>query len=105
MIATLVLFHDTDRRYTSTELRAIFESSAPTYRGMAGLRSKVYVIDEEQGEFGGFYLWESREQMQGGQGSAEWVTAVRARYRITPTIRIFDAPVAIDNPTPHGANG
>ena len=58
MIATLVLFHDTERRYTSAQLQEIFESSAPHYRGMDGLRSKVYVIDEERGEFGGFYLWD-----------------------------------------------
>ena len=105
MIATLVLFHDAERRYTSAELREIFESSAPTYRGMAGLRSKVYVIDEERGEFGGFYLWESREQLQRVQGSTAWVAAVRARYGITPTIRVFAAPVTIDNPLPHGVDG
>ena len=105
MIATLVLFHDAERRYTSAELRAIFESSAPTYRKMAGLRSKVYVIDEERGEFDGFYLWESREQMQQVQGSTAWVAAVRARYGITPTIRVFAAPVTIDNPLPHGVGG
>ena len=35
--------------------------------------------------------------MQQVQGSAEWVATVRARYGITPTIRVFDAPVTIDN--------
>lgn len=105
MIATLVLFRDEERRYTSAQLREIFEGSAPSYRGLDGLRSKVYVIDEERGEFGGFYLWESREQMRRGQGSDEWLAAVRGRYGITPTIRLFDAPVTIDNGAPTGAPG
>jgi len=103
MVATLVLFQDTERRYTSEQLREIFEDSAPHYRGMDGLRSKVYVIDEERGEFGGFYLWESREQMERVQGSAEWLAAVSARYGLTPTIRVFAAPVTIDKAVPIGA--
>lgn len=102
MIATLVLFRDEERRYTSAQLREIFEGSVPSYRGIAGLRSKVYVIDEERGEFGGFYLWESREQMGRVQGSDDWLETVRARYGITPTIRVFDAPVTIDNTIPAG---
>ena len=64
---------------------AIFEGSAPHYRGMDGLRSKVYWIDAERGEFGGFYLWESREQMIQVQGSAEWLAARAAEgYRAGP---------------------
>lgn len=105
MIATLVIFRDEERRYTSEQLRAIFEESAPSYRGMDGLRSKTYLIDEERGEFGGFYLWESDEQMRRVQGSADWLKKVRARYGLTPTIRRFDAPVTIDNPAPIGAAG
>ena len=102
MIATLVTFNDTERRYTTQQLTAIFEGSAPHYRGMDGLRSKVYWIDAERGEFGGFYLWESREQMLRVQGSADWVAAVRARYGITPKVRVLDAPVTIDNAVPVG---
>lgn len=102
MIATLVTFNDAERRYTTEQLTAIFEGSAPHYRGMDGLRSKVYWIDAERGEFGGFYLWESREQMLQVQGSADWVAAVRARYGITPTVRVLDAPVTIDNAVPVG---
>jgi hypothetical protein len=102
MIATMVTFKDTDRLYTTEQLAAIFEGSAPHYRGMDGLRSKVYWIDAERGEFGGFYLWESREQMLTVQGSDDWLAAVRARYGITPTIRVLDAPAAIDNAVPVG---
>lgn len=105
MIASMVTFKDERRRYTAEELTAIFEGSAPHYRGLAGLRSKVYWIDAERGEFGGFYLWESRAQMVQVQGSDEWLAAVRARYGITPTIRILDAPVTIDNALVGAARG
>lgn len=102
MIATMVTFTDAQRRYTTEQLTAIFEGSAPHYRGMEGLRSKVYWIDEERGEFGGFYLWETREQMARVQGSADWLAAVRARYGLTPTVRVLDAPIALDNRVPAG---
>lgn len=102
MIATMVTFKDSERRYTAEQLAAIFEGSAPHYRGLDGLRSKVYWIDAERGEFGGFYLWESREQMLAVQGSDDWLAAVRARYGLTPTLRVLDAPVAIDNGAPVG---
>lgn len=105
MIATLVLFRDEERRYTSAQLRAIFEETAPSYRGMDGLRSKVYVIDEGRGEFGGFYLWESDEQMRRVQGSVEWAEKVRSRYGITPTIRRFEAPVTVENGIPSAVAG
>ncbi len=105
MIATPVLFRDEERRYTGAQLRAIFEESAPSYRGMAGLRPKVYLIDEERGQFGGFSRWESDEQLRRVQGSDDWLATVRARYGITPTIRRFDAPVTIDNAAPVGAAG
>ena len=97
MIATLVLFYDGERRWTHDALVAAFEGSAPLYRGMGGLRSKAYVIDPERNEFGGFYLWESREQMARVQGSEDWLRSVRERYGITPTIRVFEAPVTVNN--------
>jgi sporulation protein YlmC with PRC-barrel domain len=100
MIATLVLFYDGERRWTHDALVAAFEGSAPLYRSMDGLRSKAYVIDPERNEFGGFYLWESREQMTRVQGSEDWLRAVRERYGITPTIRVFEAPVTVDNAAP-----
>jgi sporulation protein YlmC with PRC-barrel domain len=100
MIATLVLFYDGERRWTRDALVAAFEGSAPLYRGMDGLRSKAYVIDPERNEFGGFYLWESREQMTRVQGAEDWLRSVRERYGITPTIRVFEAPVTVENAAP-----
>jgi hypothetical protein len=102
MIATIVTFKDDRQRYTSADLTAIFEGSAPHYWGMDGLRSKVYWIDAERGEFGGFYLWETREQMLRVQGSTDWLATIRARYGITPTLRVLDAPVTVDNGVPVG---
>ena len=97
MIATLVLFRDEARRWTREALVEAFEGSAPLYRGMAGLRSKAYLIDEERGEFGGFYVWESREQMAAVQQSDRWRASVRERYGIEPSVRVFEVPLTIDN--------
>ena len=97
MIATLVLFRDEARRWTREALVEAFEGSAPLYRGMAGLRSKAYLIDEERGEFGGFYVWESREQMAAVQQTDRWRASVRERYGIEPSVRVFAVPLTIDN--------
>ena len=92
MIATLVLFYEASAVGHTT--RWSRRSKVPRrYRGMDGLRSKAYVIDPERNEFGGFTIWESREQMTRVQGHGRMAALVRERYGITPTIRAFENTV------------
>jgi hypothetical protein len=45
-------------------LKQMVEPDAPILADVSGLISKVWLADEEENIFGGFYLWESKEAME-----------------------------------------
>src|SRR5262249_33154695 len=49
---------------TREEARAIFLSTAPIYRGVAGLSRKTYVLSEDGMTAGGIYFWNSRREAE-----------------------------------------
>lgn len=44
-------------------LEQMVEPDAPVLANVKGLISKVWLADEEKNAFGGFYLWESKKDM------------------------------------------
>ncbi len=79
-----------------SELRQKAKSRAESfYQGMAGLHTKAFVLNEETGEYGGLYLWESREALDTFinsdtfKGSQELFGA--------PEIKIFDVIAHIEH--------
>ncbi len=95
MIAALVLFGN-DGHMTLDDAVSRFNTTAPGYRGHAGLHAKAYIYAEDGADLGGFYLWESREAAETVY-TAEWKTRAAALYGTPPVIRYFDVPVFIDN--------
>lgn len=81
---------------TREEARSIFESTAPTYRGVPGLFRKHYVLSEDGRTAGGIYLWNSREEADAMYTEA-WRAFVRDKYRTDPVVTYFDSPVTVDN--------
>jgi hypothetical protein len=59
-------------------LRQMVEPDAPILADFSGLISKVWLADEEENTFGGFYLWESKEAMEAFMQS-DLVAAVVSR--------------------------
>src|SRR6476620_12054277 len=45
-------------------LKQMVEPDAPILADVDGLISKVWLADEEQNSFGGFYLWENKTAME-----------------------------------------
>lgn len=45
-------------------LKQMVEPDAPIIANLPGLLSKVWLADEENNSFGGFYLWEDRTAME-----------------------------------------
>src|ERR671935_3145339 len=45
-------------------LKQMVEPDAPILADVSGLSSKVWLADEEENTFGGFYLWESKDAME-----------------------------------------
>ena len=80
---------------TRDDATALFEKSAPNYRGVPGLVRKYYLFGEDR-VGGGVYLWQSREIAERFY-SAAWRSTIRERYGSEPEILFFETPVIVDN--------
>jgi len=81
---------------TLADATAIFESTAPRYRGMAGLMRKNYLFDPETGIGGGAYQFTDRAAAE-AVFNDDWRALIREKYGAEPTIRYFETPVIVDN--------
>lgn len=93
MITAVVQF-PLPKAMSANDAKALFEGSAPKYKGLPGLVRKYYLFGEGVG--GGCYLWESRTAAEKVY-SAEWRQMIKERYGAEPTISYFDTPVIVDN--------
>lgn len=69
------------------EFRRIAESRAPQYRALPGLRQKYYVYENQTGEFGGIYLWDSLEALHEFRQS-ELARSIPTAYKIVGESRV-----------------
>ncbi len=96
MIATIVTFRHGPETYDRQRLEAISHSTAPKYRGMAGLIAKTYWYDDERREHGGFYVWETREAAAAVH-TPEHAARLESLYGVRPEVRYIDAPIFVNN--------
>ncbi len=85
MIITLTTFK-LPKPVTRDEARAIFATTAPTYRGVPGLLRKHYVIADDGATVGGVYVWESRAAAEAMYTDA-WRAFVRGKYGTEPVAK------------------
>lgn len=78
------------------EVTAIFESTAPKYKGRQGLHKKMYTRSEDGLIVGALYFWDSRADAEATYTQA-WREMVTSKYGTEPEITFFDAPVIVDN--------
>lgn len=50
---------------TETEYAKLCDQLAPAFAGLPGLRAKIWLANPAANTFGGIYLWEDREAMEG----------------------------------------
>ena len=81
---------------TSAQAKALFEGSAPKYKGLNGLIRKYYLFDPETMTGGGCYLWENRAAAEAMYDDA-WKAFITERYGAAPSISYFETPVIVDN--------
>jgi hypothetical protein len=77
------------------EATALFESTAPRYRAIDGLKRKYYLYHED-GSAGGVYLWQSREQADAMYNDA-WRQLIADKYGSAPEITYFETPVIVES--------
>ena len=80
---------------TRDDAKAMFEKSAPNYRGVPGLVRKYYLYGDDR-TGGGVYLWNSREAAERFY-SDSWKSMIAQRYGAQPEITFYDTPVIVDN--------
>jgi hypothetical protein len=95
---TVITTFELPKPLTRDEARSLFLSTAPKYRGVAGLFRKSYYMSEDGNTVGGIYLWNSRAEAE-GMFTESWTAFVREKYRTNPSVTYFESPVVVDNVT------
>nr|WP_295782003.1 YdhR family protein [Rhodoferax sp.] len=72
----------------------------PQYAHLPGLAFKAFSFERESGDFGGVYYWRDAASAQAWFNPA-WFARVKAERGADASVRIFEAPVSVDN-TPSG---
>lgn len=95
MIVTIVTF-DLAEPTTVADMAVTFKSTAPKYKGMAGLLRKNYFVSEDGRRAGGIYVWASRADADRVY-TADWKAFVEGKYGVAPRIEYLASPVMVDN--------
>jgi hypothetical protein len=95
MIVAIVTFR-LPKPTSIEEITATFQSTAPRYRGVAGLLRKNYFVSEDGRRAGGIYVWETRADAERVY-TAEWRALVEGKYGTAPEIEYLVSPVMVDN--------
>jgi hypothetical protein len=95
MIVAIVTFR-LSKLASLDEITKTFQSTAPRYKGVAGLLRKNYFVSEDGRRAGGIYVWESRADAERVY-TAEWRKLVESKYGSPPEIEWLHSPVMVDN--------
>jgi hypothetical protein len=95
VIVAIVTFH-LPQPTILQEISTTFQSTAPKYKGIAGLLRKNYWVSEDGKRAGGIYVWESRSDAD-KLYTAEWAKFVQGKYGVPPQIEYLHSPVMVDN--------
>jgi hypothetical protein len=80
---------------TREDAKALFEKSAPNYRGVPGLVRKYYLYGDDL-TGGGVYLWTGRDAAERFYSEA-WKNSIAQRFGARPEIQFYDTAVIVDN--------
>jgi hypothetical protein len=78
-------------------IRRKFADLVGTYERVAGLERKYFTISDDR-EFGGIYLWSSRDAAA-RWFTPEWRASARERYGRDADLAIYDAPFVVEGAT------
>jgi hypothetical protein len=81
---------------TLAEATALFERTAPKYKGRDGLLRKTYLLSEDGLTAGAVYFWRDRAAAERVY-TDDWRKTVTEFYGVSPQITFYDAPVTVDN--------
>jgi len=84
-------------------IRDVARQRGPLYAGLQGLHAKAFVIDEGSREYGGNYVWKTREDVDAFLRSDLFAGAV-SKFG-APAVRIHEVACYVENGVvvPHGS--
>lgn len=71
-------------------------AAAPKFQALAGLKTKYFLYQEDEGCGGGFYIWNSRAEAEAFHNEA-WLDSMEARMGARPEMTFFETAVVVDN--------
>jgi hypothetical protein len=80
---------------STQELRAQFSTSYPAFAEMAAVEYKCWWVDQEQGQWGAFYLFRSAAELQAYLASDRWTKVIPEKYGCTPFWRVLEAGLVL----------
>ncbi|MCG6494349.1 hypothetical protein [Kitasatospora sp. A2-31] len=95
MIGVLVTFTQTDKFDRSTVAEIAGELRVP-FEGMAGLRFKSFMLDEDGRQARNFYVWDDEEKAR-SFFTEEIVDKVTGIYGVPPRIEFLEIVGFVDN--------
>jgi len=95
MIGVFLTFRYTEG-FDAERLRTIAENAAPTFDGLAGLRSKAFTLNVAKSEAVNFYIWESEEAAK-RLYDEKVMARVTSLYGVRPTVETVEIAVLVDN--------
>lgn len=81
---------------TLAEATAVFERTAPKYKGRDGLLRKTYLLSEDGLTAGAVYFWRDRAAAERVY-TDDWRKMVMEVYGVSPQITFYHAPVTVEN--------
>ncbi len=95
MIGVFVTF-DLGLAYETGRLSQLAQSAQPKFRGMPGLVSKTFTLDDEARQAVNFYVWETEAAARRffSEETMAWVTGV---YGVRPTLRFVAIAGRVEN--------
>jgi heme-degrading monooxygenase HmoA len=93
VIVTIGPGENLDRQRAS----AVAEQEAPKFEGMDGLRSKVFMWDDETGTVTSTYVWDSEPAARAFFSSPELKAMVADLYGVEPHVRFAEVSAVVDN--------
>jgi len=95
MVAVFVSFsYGSD--FNEAKVRAIAEGASPKFKGMPGLRSKIFTVQPEKRQATNVYLWDSEEAAR-AFFSEHLRQQVATLYGTKPSIEFAVVAAAVEN--------
>jgi len=78
-------------KLTHDEIVKVMNERAPEFRALEGLEQKYYLHDPATGEYGGFYVWRSLDDVVQYRGS-DLAASIAAAYQgvAAPEVTVYE---------------